>query len=316
MLFALFQIVSIPFCLCNRSFNELTLAFSLVLSLAIAGGVAYRIKTNTTLLPKGWQGISLFFTGVIPRKLTMTKWERVYFLFFLTLLIIQIFGVAILDIGGRAADDATYVALANDAITHNQLYRIDPMTGHPAPFDIQRALQGSLLLFAYIAKITGLHVAAVFHTYLAVVLLLVAYSVYGLLGVSLMDSRENQWIFLLFVALLYMFGFYSDYSMTFRLLGPIWQGKAILEVILTPFLFVILPNLLERPFHIRHAIYLAMLGTAAISMTMGGAIVMVAMTFLLVPLFLIRTRAYKTLWYIPFACAMPGICVMLYLGLR
>ena len=60
---------------------------------------------------------------------------------------------------------------------------------------------------------------------MAVQIILIAYATYVLLAKRLFRQRDNRLIFMVLIEVLYIYGFYSNYSATFRLLGAPWKGK-------------------------------------------------------------------------------------------
>ena len=113
---------------------------------------------------------------------------------------------------------------------------------------------------------------------------------------------------MMILSILYIYGNYSIYSPTFRLLGPNYQGKAVLAVLFFPMLFSMMIERLERPFHKRFGYLLCLLSEAACSLTLFGAVTMIVnVTTPTVLLLFSEKHHWKRLWYIVWAGAFPLI---------
>ncbi len=89
---------------------------------------------------------------------------------------------------------------------------------------------------SYLAKISGFEVTTVAHTIMPPLFLLIAYLVYFYLSGLIFTKLDNRLIFMILLAVGFAFGLHSHYSVSFRLLCTIWQGKAILSAIVVPFM--------------------------------------------------------------------------------
>lgn len=319
MIFALFQVISVPMCFMKTSFSLLCSVFSVCLIILSVISIFLYYKNKKVRQIEFFKQVKeIKFCELIDKLkiICANKWAVIYFILFFIFLGFQVVMACRIDIGWRQDDDSTYITFATMALHANSMYLVNEATGIAMELSYQRSLQGAVLLIGYIAKICNVSPMIVAHTFLAIALLIIAYTTYYFLAKTILDDYEKIWIFLILLSLLYIFGHYSEYSMTFRLLGPIWQGKAILQIILTPFLFAILPKIFKEKFNLKSGWYLLMLSTAAMSMTMGGAILMVALLLVLVPLHYNRTRDKQIFIYVPFGLLVPGITAVTYLILR
>ena len=169
------------------------------------------------------------------------KWFLLFYGFvFLIILVIQIYFAYGYQIGVWSYDDYDYVVNSQDTITTDTIAYANYITGD-MPFTAdKRAVTAWPTYVAYLAKLSGFEVATVCHTIMPVILLLVAYYAFYYMSTLMFKDVENRLIFMDILAFTYMFGLYSHNSMTFRLLGAIWQGKAVLSIIAIPFFMVYL----------------------------------------------------------------------------
>lgn len=259
----------------------------------------FSLKKIGQMLPKLYKGRSVF--------------EWIYLIAFFILLGIQVFGAIFYFSTVYSLDDATYIAIGSSAIAKNDLYTLDPYTGLYHPLEMERIFQSSLIFYAYLAKIINVTVPTIAHTVLNTVLLLMAYCVYGIMAKDLFKKREDRFIFLIFISLFYLFGNYSIYSHSFRLLATLWQGKAILAVILTPLLILLMRRILSERYHWKYGLLLMILSTSAISLSLMGVATMFFGVVILTLLFVLSNRNCQYLLYILWACFIPGLVGTAYL---
>lgn len=289
---AIFQLLEVPIAYLHLPFTLLCWVFAIIASLYCVHAVSFvkRRKPFVIRLPR------------------LNGWETFYLIVFLGLLGWQMINGFLMDTTIWSYDDAAYVTYAADTLRFDAIQTIDPYTGIAIPFDAHRALQGWLYFPAFLSKISGISVAAMERTVLQTFDILLAYAVYAYMASVLFERKDNGLIFLIFLSVLYIFGWYSQYSVTFRLLGPNYQGKAVLAVSLLPLLFTLLIQMLERAYSRRKGILLMLLSMAATSMTMFGAVTFMLHTTLVVVLSLFhRDRQWKHLRYIPWGVSLPAL---------
>ena len=247
----------------------------------------------------------------------LQKAEWIYIVLAAGFLVVQLYYAVFYSTTYMSYDDATYIVYANAAKYDNGMYLTNVTSGIAQPLDRQRALQSSIIFIAYLSKVTTVNVAAIAHTVMPVQIILMAYATYYLMSLTILKKRDNRLIFLLLVEVLYVFGYYSHYSMTFRLLGPVWQGKAILAILLTPYLFTVLPQIFGEDYSTRNGIRIAMLSVAASAMSLVGAGTMVIITAIVgILLTLFVYKKYKNVLYLAWGSTLPLLYMIMYLVLR
>lgn len=249
-------------------------------------------------------------------KMNLTSFEIIYCVTFIGLLLFQVYMVIVMDPTTMTYDDAGYTAFSSDALATDYMFITNPITGMFTQLGF-RAIQSSLLFPAYITRMTGMPVTMVERTFSYALNLLLAYGCYIYMAEDLYKKRENRYIFLILLSVIYIFGYHSHYSMTFRLLGPNSQGKAILAVTMVPLLFVLLRKWLNRPYRWQCGLFLLLLGDAACALSLMGMAYVPAIVVLLSLLSLFREkRRWKHLLYALWASVMPcaylGVYILLY----
>ncbi len=137
-------------------------------------------------------------------------------------------------------DDIYYFNQATEALASNTMFVYDPRTGIPIiNFPVRYAFSGFNLCVAAMSVFLGLHPMIIFCTIIPIVFIPATYIVYSMIADKLFSKdRQKTGLFLFFLAILNLFGFYSTYfSTSVFLLDRIWEGKGLLGVIVIPLLF-------------------------------------------------------------------------------
>lgn len=305
VMLAIYQLLEVPMALCYVKFHVLVILYVIILAILV-GVAVYQWRKAGTLFP----------IAMAKKKELRTIYDWIYLLGFLTILGYQLYHTIFYQMNEMAFDDATYLAYANDAMQADLLFLVEPYTGVYAGLSVKRLLQSSLVYPSFIAKLTGIHVTVVAHTIWPVFLVLMAYGVYYLIAEKLFEKRENQYLFLFFVALLYNYGFYSHYSTSFRLLGTIWQGKGILAVILNFLYLYLFSELYQKGYDRKMGVLMFLLSVASVALTLGGVISTAVISGVLFVLFFIKNRKWRNIIYLVWANIMPVLYAGFYLWQR
>ena len=296
---ALFQLAVTPVVFLRGSFVQVVLIDSVLLFGACAWSI-YDMKRDRLRPPRvGIGRLSVF--------------ESLYLCGFLALLGVQVARGFTLALTDMSLDDATYTVVSQQALEGQGLGTVDSATGEATMLNLKYGLPGWLYYPAFLAFCSGLSVAVAAHTVQYVQLLLLAYAIYWYLSGLLFEDRQNRLIFMLLIALFYWFGYHSDYSLTFRILGPNYQGKAVAAVSLTPLVFALLVKKLDEPFQWCFFWLLFLLGIAACSLSFWGAgtyLVILALPILISLFF--KGRDFRVLLYIVSGSVVPAATAVMY----
>lgn len=173
--------------------------------------------------------------GTTVKKIFTNGYTVFYFLAFIAVLFLQLYMAYGYEINEWSYDDYDYVVSSKDTITYDALSYVN-ITDGTMPNTLEKRLAYSWDSYiAMLSKVSGFEVTTVCHTILPVIFLLLAYMVYYYVAKFIFEKTDDRLIFLLILSVTYIFGLYSHFSVTFRLLGAIWQGKAVLTVIAIPF---------------------------------------------------------------------------------
>lgn len=132
-------------------------------------------------------------------------------------------------------DDAYYVASSVIIEESNTLYEKLPYTGGTTGVDFRHGMAPFPVWISFLAKVSGMHAAAVSHFILPVILIPMTYALYGLIGREVCrGKREMLPVFMIFVSLLILWGNYSLYTAETFLMTRTRQGKAALGNLVLP----------------------------------------------------------------------------------
>lgn len=227
LLFALFEIITIPLIFLHVRFHILVWVFAGISTLLAAAGLFRKRKKIWNLLmhPEikwpDWTMTAALTVILIQTCITVLCWHS-------------------------DADDAFYVATANTTVETDSMFEIDAYTGERyEEFPSRYVLAPFPIWTAFVSRMIRMHPAATAHTILPLVLIPLAYVIYSLIGkLFFSEDRKKQGVFLLAVAVIMMSSWYSVYTQGTFLLVRIWQGKAVLTSILLPVVFYLCCRLL------------------------------------------------------------------------
>ncbi len=300
---ALFHPLAFAVTLFHGSVRLLTVLYTVVLLLACVACAAYEARKGlfARLRPvRGWWRLAWYEWPVLAALLLLLGY--------------MLYKAFVRDLKFLSYDDAVYVSWATNALEANEIGRIAVYTGEGGRLNLKRAIQTWLMIPAWLSSVSGFSVVVLCHTVLQAQLTVLAFAVYFDLAALLFEKRLNRLIFLMVLALFCVYSYYSHYSFPFRLLGPIYQGKAVLAVALTPLVWSVLIRQLPQPYSRRTGVLLCLLSVAATALTLWGTGTMGIIVG--VPLFLSlfrSPRCWKNLWYLLWAGVVPALSAGLYL---
>lgn len=231
VMFTVFQALVLPMIYQKARLDTLIWIWAAVMILLTLLGVVMNIKNFPSM-------VISYFTG---RK-------NISAAFFLACIIIGIQIFISVFYTHLDADDAMYVGAATTAFQTNTIMEINPYTGAPYTKLPDRYMFSPFPVFlAVISRLLSIHPSVVAHTVFAALFLVLAYTVYYQLGKCLfVKEKKAPGLFLLFLALIQMFSYYSVYTPETFLMVRIWQGKAVLAAILLPCIWYVAMELMKH----------------------------------------------------------------------
>lgn len=302
---AIFQLICVPMCFAKAKFTSVVILYTIIIGVVTAAAwirVILVIKKNNGVINSAHVKLKNTEKFYLTLIIVILAWQLRYALFY---------GVTTMSY-----DDAVYLVYANSAVENNYMYTNNVTTGIAQQLDYQRSLQSSIMFIAYLSKMTLIDVTTIAHTVMTVQIMLMSYAAYILVSKRLFRQRENRLIFMVLIEILYIYGFYSHYSPTFRLLGAPWQGKAIFAVTLTPYVFFVLPKILGNQPKLKNSLLVLTLSIAASSLSLAGAGISIVIIVLLEIMYIVIGKKVKSVWYILWGSVAPALYCGIYLLMR
>lgn len=241
LLWALFQLVSVPFILKDKTLSQVIIVYLIGIISWILFSVCvlvFQRKRNKLYVVRNLQENTLL------KNRTMEKSEKVYWLFFALLFILQL--VFLVLFAYADGDDAYYIGTASVAESSNYMYRVNPYIGTATGMDVRHELAPFPIWIAFLSRISSCPVTIVSHIVLPLVFVLLTYLNYYLIGTKVIKEKKWRPLFLIFMELFVIFGNYSYFTAETFLLTRSRQGKASIGNFVIPFLFLILFSIGEK----------------------------------------------------------------------
>ncbi len=256
--FAIFQLFTIPFTYLNKSFNSLyNVCIEIIFLLCIISIIINRnefknvfvdIKNNIKNTPK---------------LLTLACFIIIFIQCFV------VFKYMHID-----EDDSNFVAKATISLQTNTLYVYSDTGTVNSTFPVRYVFSPFPVYTAAVAKFTDYHPTAIAHTAFSVMILILIYINFYLLGMKLFnDNKKDALLFLFFVNVIYIFGDITFHSNFRFALVRLWQGKAVLGNLIIPSLIVIYDSFVQGDTKLPYWICLLItMWSACLVSTMGLAL--------------------------------------------
>lgn len=235
ILWAGFQLLSVPVILRKGSFQTVAAVFSVYTALLLCAGVRSIWKNRA--------GRAL--TSAEKEQEPSSRWYKASVIIFAGLLLFQLVQAIVMVYAD--GDDAFYVAISGMTENSDTMYQQIAYTGWPSALDVRHGMAPFPVWIAWLTRLSGIKAVSVNHIAVPLSFLPMTYAIYYLIGSKLFPKRkEVVLMFLIFTELLVLFGDYSFYSVENFMIARSRQGKAALGSIIIPVLFLLLLLLLEK----------------------------------------------------------------------
>lgn len=162
-----------------------------------------------------------------------TKELRILAIVFVLLWLVQM--LAIFWLAVNDGDDAYYMSIASIAESSDSMYNVNAYSFGGTELTYRYALAPFPIWIAFLSRISGIHTLILGHVLLGIFLITMSYVIYGQAGRILFDKdRKKILLFLIFIAVLYIWGNTSSHTPESFLLLRSRQGKALVAGIVFP----------------------------------------------------------------------------------
>ena len=236
LLWAGFQLISVPLIIEERNFNQLVLTFWLYMAALLLMATGRSIRQIQQKAP------ALLGKGIEKGRQVS---EILFWVIFAGLLLFQL--VQAVRLAYADGDDAYYVAISAMTQEADTMYLKIAYTGETTMLNFRHSLAPFPIWIAFLARVSGMQAVTVAQVVLPVVLIAMSYGIFYLLGIRLFPEKGGQLpLFLIFTEILVLFGDYSFYTAENFMIARSRQGKAALGNIVIPFLLLLLLILMKK----------------------------------------------------------------------
>lgn len=237
LLWALFQLVCVPFVLRQKDFTDVVLVYGVL----AAGLALLSVCQWLWQRRRGGRGIAVIRGYDRPEG----KWYGCLWAAFFLLLLFQLVQAVRMTYGD--GDDAYYVAVSTIAEESDVMYRKLAYTGGATELDVRHGLAPFPIWIAFLARVSGLAPVTTAHIAVPLALIPMTYGIFYLIGKKLFPKRgEKLPLFLVLTEVLVLFGDYSFSSAENFMIARSRQGKAAMGSIVFPMMVFLLLMILER----------------------------------------------------------------------
>lgn len=175
---ALFQLIAVPAIVMGATLTGLSIVYGILLVLCFIAGSAVKAadRKKTTALK-------------VVRE-PFSKGEKRLWAIALAGILIQL--VLAVVMAFEDGDDAFYVTTSNLSVTWDSMYRLLPYNFGSTSLDFRHCLAPFPIWIAFLSKLSGIHPAVFSHTLMPLILLPLAYCIYGLLGYRLLGKNRKN----------------------------------------------------------------------------------------------------------------------------
>lgn len=222
---AAFQLVAVPFVIVDAGgFNKIVILYSLLMVLSAIAGIVLMV------FKKKKEG-NIFAEATMKRNLMPE--EIIEWIMFCGIVIFQMF--MFVRMASFDGDDAYYVVQSLLTQQTGTLYRILPYTGLSTSLDLRHSLAVFPIWLAYHGRISGVHTTVLCHQLSGLAIIPLVYVIYLEIGrMVLKKERKKLPIFMIFIAIMQVFGNVSIYTGSTFFLTRTWQGKSMLANVCIP----------------------------------------------------------------------------------
>ncbi len=255
VMFATFEVWCVPFVVKRQKFSEFARVYDIalllvaLLSLGLAAWCKVRIRKGISADKKEITAEvtdTLSETPVTGQKSRKEQGITVA-LWCLVVVVIASQMVYLYFFNHMDGDDSYYIAESVITQFFDTMFQRDAYTGMPIGLDERHALSTMPIFVTWLSEMCGMHPAAMAHSILAPVLLLLMYLIYILIGQALLKEHKTYIpVFVLLINIWYIWGNVSIYTAETFMYTRTWQGKAVFANIVVPLVIYFLYRALQE----------------------------------------------------------------------
>ena len=231
--FFVFELTAVPFILLEKSFTSLVVTYTILIAILLAVSI--------------WQGRQVFDMLLSNMKDGFKQPVSVKIGWIVVFVLIAAQMAYAILYEYYDGDDAYYIATAVLADGFDTMYLRDAYTGYIYDLDARHAFSPTPIYQAWLSRLSGIAPATVAHSVLAPVWLMFMYCIYAQIGNRLLWNKKNyRPVFMILIAVWFMFGNISLYTAETFAMTRTWQGKGMMAGMVIPALLLCLIYLAQE----------------------------------------------------------------------
>ena len=231
--FFVFELTAVPFILLEKSFTSLVVTYTILIAILLVVSI--------------WQGRQVFDMLLSNMKDGFKQPVSVKIGWIVVFVLIAAQMAYAILYEYYDGDDAYYIATAVLADGFDTMYLRDAYTGYIYDLDARHAFSPTPIYQAWLSRLSGIAPATVAHSVLAPVWLMFMYCIYAQIGNRLLWNKKNyRPVFMILIAVWFMFGNISLYTAETFAMTRTWQGKGMMAGMVIPALLLCLIYLAQE----------------------------------------------------------------------
>ena len=235
LIWALFQLISVPLIIMKRSFLLVVILSSVALIVLII------ISIYKSYYP------DLSFLNIKGRKFNIGELLGVI-LAVVSMAIVLYFSITLQH---TDADDSRFGVNIVDILRTHRMFITIPATGEILGTwegEVSRDVVSPWAVFvAYCSYLTHIHPTIMFHTIIPIALYIYIYMVYWIIsGKLIKDGLIYRGVFIFVLTLVNIYGYASTYVAEARVMVRVWQGKTVVSGLCIPLLIYLFIDIYEE----------------------------------------------------------------------
>lgn len=231
--FFVFELIAVPFILLEQSFTSLVVTYTILIVVLLLGSVLQ----GRQVLQEQWNNLK--------NRPKQPVCEQIGWIVVFLIVAAQMAYAVLYEY--YDGDDAYYIATAVLADGFDTMYLRDSYTGYIYDLDARHAFSPTPIYQAWLSRLSGIAPAAVAHSVLAPVWLMFMYCIYAQISNRLFWNKKSyRPVFMILMAVWFMFGNISLYTAETFAMTRTWQGKGMMAGMVLPALLLCLMYLAQE----------------------------------------------------------------------
>ncbi|MDO4803756.1 MAG: DUF6077 domain-containing protein [Lachnospiraceae bacterium] len=218
-------------------------------------------------------------------------------------------------------DDTRFVVNAMDMVEHNTLFLTNPATGRVIDNwygELLKDVVSPYSVFpAAVGYMTGMKAVTAYHSVMPIIFLAMLSCVYYELGERFFPGRRDyKSLFVIFLWIINIFGYYSVYGQETFVMTRLWQGKSVVAAIGIPATLMLLLDVFNDPKDWKAYVLLALVNASMCFFSGMGILLMAIMIMCFALAYTVAKKNPRIILFLGLTCIPNILCYVIHLGLK